>query len=77
MAPFLLDFFPVRGLTFHKEGLRVLTFAAKLERSKVLVPMPIGNDRGIFAPLFQGEKIFHRDVALFGTVKEMLAELIR
>ena len=72
----LFDFLPVSGLALQKEGLWVFTLAAKLKRSKVLVPRSFRNNRRVFAPLLQGEKIFHRNAAFFGTGKEMLAKLI-
>jgi len=51
--------------------------ARLLERSEVFVPGAIGKVRGMPLPLLQGKKIFHGDLALFGAIKKMLAELGR
>lgn len=64
----------MRGLTLQKKRLRVLTFAAELERSEVLVPRALWNFRRTLAPLLQGKEVFHGNLALLGTIKEMLPE---
>jgi hypothetical protein len=65
----------MRSLTPQEKRLRILPLSAEFERSEILVPGAVWNVRGMPAPLFQGKKIFQRNLPFFGPVKEVLTQL--
>jgi hypothetical protein len=65
----LLDFLTVRRLAFQEEGLEMLPFSAKLERSEVFVPRAIWDIRRIPPPFLKREQIIYSDLSLSGAVK--------
>jgi hypothetical protein len=69
----LFDFLSVSGLTFQKESsLDTDALQAALERTEIFVPRALWNVGRMPAPLVESEKVFDREVALFGAAEKCL-----
>ena len=65
---------PSCSLPLQEECLWKLTFAADLERSKVLVPRAIRRLRLRFPPQFQLVEVFRWDLPVRDTIKQVLSK---
>ena len=68
------ELLPLGGLTAQQESLRVLSFAADLERPKVLIPEPVRSIRLRFSPHLQLVEILYGDLALAQPIEQVVAE---
>src|SRR6202795_2879765 len=69
-----LELLTFGGLAGEQKGLRIFSFTANFERSKILVPEPVGGIGIGFSPRFELVKVFRGDLACAQPVKQMVAE---
>src|SRR5580692_4032325 len=71
--PAVLKFLPSRELTRQKKRLWIFAFAAKLERTKILVPRRLGDIWLGFHPKPQLVEVFEANVAVAHTLHQVVA----